>query len=460
MASVSKCPHCGGVIRSDEKTCPHCGAENRNYSPDTPRTIYQPKTIAELKEYCAERGMPLLRMRFFIGEDYREPKAFGIYRDGKDVVVYKNKANGSRAVRYRGTDEAYAVNELFQKLLSECHNRGIYPDGEPLTRSGGSGSVSKQGPALNFFEIVLVLLGALCMLYLGYQVIHPILVRQSNGYYDYDSGKNLFYCSNGEWFYINDPSPEGKWRYLGEDWYWHTGSEQLTRSQLQLDFLGKEYQASWGFSSYSPDRDNRNLTGYYDLGDGALYYLRLTGKIRSNDWYPDHDLYYTSDPPPEGHWYWLSKYSNIDYGTIPLSDGSSAYQFHLQDAQLGRDYQEEWGFSPFSEDRVEQIREGYYDFGDGRLYHYDSEHLWRYTSSDSSSDWWHSAGGDSSVLSLGGDDYISPDAAENGYLGADWDSDWGGSEYTSPSGSGSSSWDDDNDWDDWDSDDTDWDSDW
>ena len=63
--------------------------------------------------------MPLLRMRFFVGEDFKEPKAFGIYQDGDDFVVYKNKANGQRAVRYRGPDEAYAVSELFQKLLEE-----------------------------------------------------------------------------------------------------------------------------------------------------------------------------------------------------------------------------------------------------------------------------------------------------------------------------------------------------
>ena len=131
MASTGKCPFCDGVLRSDEKTCPHCGAINASYIEDTPRTIHKPRTIDELKEYCAERGMPLLRMRFFIGEDYKEPKAFGIYRDGKNFVVYKNKADGSRAVRYQGPNEAHAVDELFQKLLSECHNRGIYPDGRP-----------------------------------------------------------------------------------------------------------------------------------------------------------------------------------------------------------------------------------------------------------------------------------------------------------------------------------------
>ena len=50
---------------------------------------------------------------FFLGQDIREPRAFGIYQDADGLfVVYKNKANGERAVRYRGRDEAYAVNEL------------------------------------------------------------------------------------------------------------------------------------------------------------------------------------------------------------------------------------------------------------------------------------------------------------------------------------------------------------
>ena len=133
FASTGVCPFCGATLRSDQKFCPNCGAENPHFVKDTLRRIQHPRTIGELKEYCAERGMPLLRMRFFIGEDYREPRAFGIYRDGDRFVVYKNKDNGNRAVRYDGPDEAYAVNEIFQKLLDECHNRGIYPDREPGT---------------------------------------------------------------------------------------------------------------------------------------------------------------------------------------------------------------------------------------------------------------------------------------------------------------------------------------
>ena len=129
MASTSKCPYCGSTVRSDERSCPNCGAENSRFVVDAPGTVFRPKTIGELQEYCAERGMPLLRMRFFIGEDYPEPKAFGIYQEGGDFIVYKNTADGSRVIRYRGPDETYAVGELYDQLISECHSRGIYPDG-------------------------------------------------------------------------------------------------------------------------------------------------------------------------------------------------------------------------------------------------------------------------------------------------------------------------------------------
>ena len=51
----------------------------------------RPKTIEELKAFCAEKGMPLEQMRFYIGEDFPEPRAFGIFQDENgEFVVYKN----------------------------------------------------------------------------------------------------------------------------------------------------------------------------------------------------------------------------------------------------------------------------------------------------------------------------------------------------------------------------------
>ena len=139
-ASTGKCPYCGATVRSDQAFCPNCGSENPHFTEDTARVIINPTTIEELKEYCAERNMPLLRMRFFIGEDYYGPRAFGIFKDstGK-VTVYKNKADGSRAVRYSGPDEKHAVREILQKLLEECRARGINPDQSLNQRYANSG---------------------------------------------------------------------------------------------------------------------------------------------------------------------------------------------------------------------------------------------------------------------------------------------------------------------------------
>lgn len=143
MASVNKCPYCGADVRSDEKNCPGCGAPNELYVTEAPAAdSLRPKTMEELLDFAAERHMPLERMRFFVGKDYREPKAFGVYRDASgNYIVYKNKANGERAVRYSGPDEARAVGELYDKLLAECHNRHLYPEEVP-GRSSHSGSHS------------------------------------------------------------------------------------------------------------------------------------------------------------------------------------------------------------------------------------------------------------------------------------------------------------------------------
>jgi hypothetical protein len=116
-----KCEYCGSMIDDTLEKCPNCGAANANIHRTANKT---PKTIEELAEWYAAHNLPPYETtRFFIGIDYKKPKAFGIYKDGDEVVVYKNKADGQRAVRYRGTDEAYGVNEIYLKLKSEIVNQ-------------------------------------------------------------------------------------------------------------------------------------------------------------------------------------------------------------------------------------------------------------------------------------------------------------------------------------------------
>ena len=242
MASTSQCPYCGSILRSDQQSCPNCGAANEAYVTASPRTITHPKTIEELKQYCAERGMPLQRMRFYIGEDFRSPKAFGIYQDGETFIVYKNKADGSRAVRYKGRNEARAVNELFQKLLEECHNRGIYPDGEPATRDrGGSGQkqTKKSSGGLPTVMAVFVILFIVNVVLFLFGALFSGCAHRQDGYYS-SGGGTVYYRYGDDWYYTYDDNDAG---------FWYE-TDSFPESNYQEYSLGEDWDSDWGVSDF------------------------------------------------------------------------------------------------------------------------------------------------------------------------------------------------------------------
>ena len=339
MASTSKCSFCGGTVRSDERTCPQCGGQNQNYVPDPPRKILQPKTIEELKEYCAERGMPLLRMRFFIGEDFREARAFGIYKAGENrFVVYKNKSDGSRAVRYDGPDEAYAVRELFEKLLSECHNRGIYPDGGgPGTSGGGTTRTTRtvrkyKNPILNWMHShkILTFLLALLLLYTGggaIQYIHTQrVIRQER-----------------EAFYRNPKTYDS--RKIGDQYYTynvHTG--EITVSAASNTHLNDGY--------YQPEeRTYLSQYGYYRT---VSYWDGLTDGEKAS--VLDTAVYYRDG----SRWYaYIEEEKDWKEASAPVYHGAETY--------LGAFWQDAWGVPDYS---TFPIKEGYYRSTDAVYYRF------------------------------------------------------------------------------------------
>ena len=162
-----KCEYCGAFMNDTDKTCPNCGAVNKHHKRVADHT---PKTIEELKKWYEDRNLPPYETtRFFIGIDYKKPKAFGIYEENGEFIVYKNKADGSRAVRYRGSDEAYAVNEIYLKLKSEILNQKAHN-----ASSTGKKSVKRSGrPARDSLTTFLGVCG-MFFAFAGFSLMGPL----------------------------------------------------------------------------------------------------------------------------------------------------------------------------------------------------------------------------------------------------------------------------------------------
>ncbi len=193
----------------------------------------RPCTIEQLRDFCAYNEMPLERMRFFVGEDYRQPRAFGIYRDGATYVVYKNKDDGSRAVRYNGPDEAFAVGELYDKLLDECHKRDIWPDGKPADYEKRMKAEKRRMVAIAM--VVVLLMGIVGFIFLKIQARE----HANDGYYRFNDA-GIYYCYGGDWFY-----DDGYY-----DWVPVTYGPYDDYDDWSGYYIGDTYDRSWGYSDF------------------------------------------------------------------------------------------------------------------------------------------------------------------------------------------------------------------
>ncbi len=280
MSTNRNCPYCGSKLSAGDVICPNCGAYVEDVEIESSpkrdaaqeQVITHPKTIEELQKYCSQHGMPLVRMRFFIGEDYKEPRAFGIYQSGSDFIVYKNKDTGDRAIRYEGPDEAYAVNEIFQKLLSECHNRGIYPDGEPQSWEPVSRGYKQKSEtdskklSIGICGFVLVFAIIAC--------VASVANHKNDGYYEYN-GK-YYYRYGNDWSYFDSVS---------DDWY--DVYDFPSSSGYESFYVDDSYSSSWGISDV---RDSEVWDDWHTSSDtGSSYDSSFdswdsSGTDWSSDW--------------------------------------------------------------------------------------------------------------------------------------------------------------------------------
>ena len=202
------------------------------------------RSIQELVERTAH--MPLEKMRFFINEDRREPKCFGIYHDdaGDRWVLYKNKADGSRSVRYSGPDEAYAANELWMKIQSEIDLR------RPRK------AAPKKAKRDRIITLSLVgLLIALVIAFAVHEWRKPI-----RGYYR--SNDALYYYQDNDWYWYDD----GDWVYYdapGGEWY---GDYEYDR-YYPYDDANRFEDSRYYEEPRDDDRNDSRVFDSWDSGD-------------------------------------------------------------------------------------------------------------------------------------------------------------------------------------------------
>lgn len=212
-----KCDFCSSMIDETSERCPNCGAP---LSGANRTSKEQPKTIEELKAWYVAHHLPPEEItRFFIGKDITEPKAFGIYKDGNgDFVVYKNKSTGERAVRYKGADETYAVNELYQRLKAEiADQKGNSPN--KMQQPVDDGKKKKRKGCL-IAIIIFFIFGIFAAIFDD---------SAPNGYYKYNGTE--YYHQGPKWYYYDAGS---------NDWYMSDETDMLDKEIT--DDNAKDYQ--------------------------------------------------------------------------------------------------------------------------------------------------------------------------------------------------------------------------
>ena len=296
---ATKCEHCGAELGAGDRFCTVCGAPVSQSggaavqaAPETERgRVRTPQTIEELLAFCERHELPLAKMRFFIGLDYPGAKAFGIYKDADgQFVVYKNKADGSRAVRYRGTDEAFAVREIFEKLKSEASvqranamskRKSAASDGGTY---GGAEEVSLPRQKHKANKLLIGILAVAAAVTIVRTVVH-LKPHYQPGYYSY--GGQTYYSQQDEWYGYDDTF---------NSWHPVIVDDELLQNADQY------------YTSYSYDTDY----GVGDFSSSSYYDYDSSSSSSSWDWDWDDDDDWDSGDDWDWDSDWDSDFSDWD----------------------------------------------------------------------------------------------------------------------------------------------------
>ena len=351
------CDFCGKPIDETLASCPECGAVNKHMLRSGNQV---PKTIEELQAFIAEHKIPVDKMRFFIGIDYQQPKAFGIFKrpDNQNCVVYKNKSDGTRVIRYEGADEAYAVNEIYQKMKAEFLEHRQVMDRRSFFDGGDYG---KGRPFEPFTD---------------YRKPAP---RPPQEKFKYSKGNNILGGRDGNAM----AAAIAALLFLAVALATSLTSCDLTIPSGFLDSLDSYY-----VEQQDPD------SGYYSYGDDYYYY-------DDDQWYGlDEEGYWAETEVPNdlgdnyNDYFEAEEYDNLD-DYVYFDEYIPDYDSY--DYGYDYEYDDSWGDDSWDDDDWDYY---YYDSGDDSDYDYDYDY-----DSDYDSDY---DGGWGGVISGGGG----------------WDSDW------------------------------------
>lgn len=366
-----KCEFCGTMMNDTLDTCPSCGAPNKNVRRST---ADQPTTIAALQEWYKSHGLPPASVtRFFIGENCTEPKAFGIYREEEtgNYIVYKNKASGQRVIRYQGSDEAYAVNELFQRLKQEITEQKLHQ-----AKTGAVPAEEKKSGWLgNLGALALLVVGGIGAV-LAFFVLFGLFLGRNDpqcGYYEY--GSESYYYSDRDYNGLNWFSFDSG----ASSWYGPLELSQVP-DPLETKKTGKQYLVSTDWNSSLPcssfassvyardlERNARTAAGYYQADDLTWYHL---GSIYDDGWY-----FYDDDSDE-----WAA--ASADALPEELLHPSLAEDFYFTPT-----WDNSTQFSDFEDTALYQEAKAQWDNHDGDSYSWNSDDSWDSGDTDWDSDW-------------------------------------------------------------------------
>ena len=420
MAKV-KCEYCGNYILDTESTCPKCGAVNENHQRIVDGT---PKTIKQLQVWYKTRGLPPEEVtRFFIGKDIKEPKAFGIYEENGMFIVYKNKSDGTRAIRYQGTDEAYAVNELYLRLKEEILNqksRNIEKRGIG-NRPGPSvyNTYSKPKRSGIFSKIFIIFM--LVVVFLPTVVTSILSIVGLTTYLERECG---YYVTNTSDVYYSD----GREYDNGYEWWFYHPQDDMWELYKTVD------KAKYKPAALSDENNYTLYTSYSDV----IEHLKLeSDKFPIDETKEYIDAGHHKNPSTSYYYYNDDLYYFIDddHSDYGSTDNTGWYVYNTNSS--------EWDYYCGADDKDKLGDDLWYNESDYRagssidsLYS-GEDYVTQWQPSDFESTSWYNS-------------YESNESAYQNHLEEDNNS------YDSDS-------DSDYDWDSgdsWDSGDTDWDSDW